>query len=51
MLPTYPSVSRRGALRTIVGLAAAAGTAGCADLIPQSVGLALTPSPLTDPSV
>lgn len=51
MPPTFPSISRRGALRTIVGLATAAGTAGCADLIPQSVGLALTPSPLTDPSV
>jgi hypothetical protein len=28
-----------------------AGLAGCANLIPQNVGLALLPNPLTDPSV
>lgn len=28
-----------------------AGLAGCADLVPQGVGLELTPSPLTDPAV
>jgi len=28
-----------------------AGLAGCADLIPQGVGLALLPNPLTDPAV
>lgn len=35
----------------MIGAAAVAGTAGCADLIPQGLGLALTPSRLTDPAV
>jgi hypothetical protein len=46
--------TRRQALRMIsagaVG-AGAVGVAGCADLVPQGLGLALTPSPITDPSV
>lgn len=45
------SFSRRQSLKTILGASALIGTAGCADLIPQGLGLALTPSPLTDPSV
>lgn len=46
--------TRRQALRVMsAGLvgAGAASLAGCADIVPQGIGLALTPSPLTDPSV
>ncbi len=45
------SFSRRNTLKSLVGAAALGMTAGCADLVPQGLGLALTPSPLTDPSV
>ena len=49
----FPACGRRQALRTfsagLVGIGAA--LSGCADLIPQDLGLALTPSPLTDPPV
>jgi hypothetical protein len=48
--PSAP-IQRRDTLKAIIGAAALASTAGCADLIPQGLGLALTPSPLTDPSV
>jgi hypothetical protein len=51
MLPHSAPVSRRTSLKTILGALAVAGTAGCADLVPQGVGFALTPSPITDPSV
>lgn len=47
--------TRRQALRTfsagLVGLGAAAAMGGCARIIPQGLGLALTPNPLTDPPV
>lgn len=47
--------TRRQALRRfsagLVGLGAAATLGGCADIIPQGIGLALTPSGLTDPPV
>lgn len=47
--------TRRQALRRfsagLVGLGAAASLGGCADIIPQGLGLALTPSLLTDPPV
>lgn len=49
----FPACGRRQALRTfsagLVGMGAA--LSGCADIIPQGLGLALTPSPLTDPPV
>jgi hypothetical protein len=51
MLPSAHYLSRRDAMRALAATALAAGTAGCADLVPQGVGFALTPSPLTDPSV
>jgi hypothetical protein len=43
--------TRRQALRMVSASVIGAGLAGCADLIPQNVGLALTPSPITDPAV
>ncbi|HEX5259268.1 MAG TPA: ferritin-like domain-containing protein [Sphingomicrobium sp.] len=45
--------TRRQALRTFsAGLVGIGATlSGCADIIPQGLGLALTPSPLTDPPV
>ena len=43
--------TRRHALRMMSAALVGAGLAGCADLVPQGLGLALTPSPLTDPSV
>ena len=45
--------TRRQALRTFsAGLVGMGATlSGCADIIPQGLGLALTPSPLTDPPV
>ena len=50
LFPGYEP-SRRQALRMISAGVIGAGLVGCADLIPQGVGLALTPSPITDPSV
>jgi hypothetical protein len=43
--------TRRQALRMLSAGLMGAGLAGCADLIPQNVGLALLPNPLTDPAV
>ncbi len=43
--------TRRQALRAMSAGLMGAGLAGCADLIPQGVGLALLPNPLTDPAV
>ena len=43
--------SRRQALRMMSAGLMGAGLAGCADLIPQGIGLALLPNPLTDPAV
>ena len=43
--------TRRQALRMMSAGLMGAGLAGCADLIPQGVGLALLPNPLTDPAV
>lgn len=45
------SVSKRHMLRALAASALTVGVSGCADLVPQGLGLALTPSPLTDPSV
>lgn len=43
--------TRRQAMRMMSAGLMGAGLAGCADLIPQGVGLALLPNPLTDPAV
>ena len=43
--------TRRQAMRMMSAGLVGAGLAGCADLIPQNVGLALLPNPITDPSV
>jgi hypothetical protein len=43
--------TRRQALRVMSAGLMGAGLAGCANLIPQNVGLALLPNPLTDPCV
>jgi hypothetical protein len=43
--------TRRQALRMMSAGLMGAGLAGCANLIPQNVGLALLPNPLTDPAV
>lgn len=43
--------TRRQALRMVSAGLMGAGLAGCANLIPQNVGLALLPNPLTDPAV
>ncbi|MBA3666526.1 MAG: ferritin-like domain-containing protein [Sphingomonas sp.] len=43
--------TRRQALRMMSAGLMGAGLAGCADLIPQNLGLALLPNPLTDPAV
>ncbi|MDQ3144287.1 MAG: ferritin-like domain-containing protein [Pseudomonadota bacterium] len=43
--------SRRQALRMMSAGLMGAGLTGCADLIPQGIGLALLPNPLTDPAV
>ncbi len=43
--------TRRQALRMMSAGLMGAGLAGCADLIPQNIGLALLPNPLTDPAV
>jgi hypothetical protein len=42
---------RRQALRLMSAGLMGAAVAGCADLIPQGVGLKLLPNPLTDPAV
>lgn len=51
MLADLALTSRRGMLRLGMAAAVAAGASGCARLVPQGLGLALTPSPLTDPPV
>lgn len=43
--------TRRHALRMMSAGLMGAAVAGCADLVPQGLGLALTPNPLTDPPV
>ncbi len=43
--------TRRQALRMMSAGLMGAAVAGCADLIPQGVGLQLLPNPLTDPAV
>jgi len=43
--------SRRQALRMMSASLMGAGLVGCADLIPQGIGLALLPNPPTDPAV
>lgn len=43
--------SRRQALRMMSASLMGAGLVGCADLVPQGIGLALLPNPLTDPAV
>ncbi len=48
--PAAP-ISRRNTLKAVLSMSALTCAPGCADLIPQGLGLALTPSPLTDPSV
>ena len=51
MLADLALTNRRHMLRGAMAVAVAAGASGCARLIPQGLGLALTPSPLTDPPV
>jgi len=53
MLSALSLLSRRHMNRALMATAVAAGMAGagCADIVPQGLGLALTPSPLTDPAV
>lgn len=53
MLSSLALLSRRHMNRAIMATAVAAGMtgAGCAHVVPQGLGLALTPSPLTDPAV
>ena len=51
MLAYLEQMNRRQSLRAMAAMSVAAGVAGCADLVPQGLGLALTPSRLTDPSV
>lgn len=43
--------TRRQALRMMSAGVVGAGLAGCADLVPQGLGLKLLPNPLTDPAV
>ncbi|MBA3729198.1 MAG: ferritin-like domain-containing protein [Sphingomonas sp.] len=43
--------TRRQALRAMSAGLMGLGLTGCADLIPQNIGLALLPNPLTDPAV
>jgi hypothetical protein len=43
--------TRRQALRMMSAGLIGAGLAGCADLVPQGLGLKLLPNPLTDPAV
>lgn len=51
MLAELALTNRRYLLRGAMATAVAAGASGCARLVPQGLGLALTPSPLTDPPV
>ena len=56
MLSANALISRRCTLRAMSAAVVGAGMTGCAmnplpDLVPQSLGLALTPQPLTDPAV
>ncbi|HEX4534576.1 MAG TPA: ferritin-like domain-containing protein [Rhizomicrobium sp.] len=51
MLAGLSLLSRRHTLRAMMASAVAASAAGCAKLIPQPVGEALLPNPLTDPAV
>ncbi|MBW3616946.1 MAG: ferritin-like domain-containing protein [Proteobacteria bacterium] len=44
-------ISRRQGLRVASAALVGAGLSGCANLVPQSLGIALTPQPLTDPAV
>lgn len=44
-------MSRRQSLKAIAAFGGTAAVAGCADLVPQDLGLAVAPSPLTDPAV
>ena len=43
--------NRRQALRLMSAGLMGIGLTGCANLIPQNVGLALLPNPLTEPAV
>ncbi|HEY5105935.1 MAG TPA: ferritin-like domain-containing protein [Caulobacteraceae bacterium] len=53
MLSSIALLSRRHLNRALMATAVAAGMtgAGCAHIVPQGLGLALTPNPLTDPAV
>lgn len=51
MIDHLALLSRRHTIRAMMATMVAASMSGCANLIPQSVGLALTPNPLTDPAV
>ena len=56
MLSANALISRRCTLRAMSAAVVGAGMTGCAinplpDLVPQGLGLALTPQPLTDPAV
>lgn len=50
-MPVARILGRRGLLEAGTGLGVISLLAGCAQVIPQSVGLALTPTLLTDPAV
>lgn len=51
MLEHLALLDRRHMLRATMVSAVAVGAAGCARIVPQGLGLALTPSPLTDAPV
>ena len=51
MIDHLALLSRRHTIRAMMATIVGASMSGCANLIPQSIGLALTPSPLTDPAV
>lgn len=52
MLSDEATVSRRTTLRAVSAALLGVGVSGClADIVPQSLGVALTPQPLTDPAV
>ncbi|TPG09637.1 ferritin-like domain-containing protein [Sphingomonas oligophenolica] len=51
MLEHLAILDRRHMLRATMAAGVAAGVAGCARIVPQGLGLALTPSPLTDAPV
>ena len=51
MLEHLALLNRRHMLRATMATAVAAGVSGCARIVPQGIGLALTPSPLTDAPV